>query len=93
MEVELPVKRVMNLPAKVVLLNDPKQKLKLTMYMPKIAYARAKSKPGMRRGVVVANGVIFCYKAILFIPIGAPGWGDKSLVFVEGEDGLHIIIG
>jgi hypothetical protein len=37
MEVELPVKRVMNLPAKVVLLNDPKQKLKLTMYMPKIA--------------------------------------------------------
>ena len=46
--VEFPTKRFKNFPNAEVYENDPKQKLKFTMNIPKIAYALAISKPATR---------------------------------------------
>lgn len=43
--VELPTKRLRNCPSEDLSWNEPKQKLKFTINIPKIAYALAKSKP------------------------------------------------
>ncbi len=44
-EVELPMKRFVNFPKIVSSRNEPKQKVKFTINIPKIAYALAKSNP------------------------------------------------